>query len=98
MNGANGNVNVTGGWNQVKRKTKPLGQTGCQLFLFALAVLLFNWPLLRIAGEKSSGVFFAYLYLVWIFVILLLFMIGRSLGSSSREPSGTVEPPGSDNV
>jgi len=38
---------------------------------------------MRIAGEKSSGVFFIYLYLVWIFVIVLLALIGRSLGASS---------------
>jgi len=64
-------------------KKKPFREPGFQLFLFVLSMLLFNWPLMRIAGEKSSGVFFIYLYLVWIFVIVLLALIGRSLGASS---------------
>ncbi|MGE0085380.1 MAG: hypothetical protein AB7S75_13280 [Desulfococcaceae bacterium] len=46
------------------------------ILIFCLALLLFNWPVLSIAGSGETDIFFLYLFSAWIFIIVLIFVNG----------------------
>jgi hypothetical protein len=71
----------------MKRIKARFGKPEAQRCLFALALLLFNWPLLSIAGEKGPFSLYIYLFIVWLLIILLIFIIAASVEAGS--PPGT---------
>ncbi len=46
------------------------------ILIFCLGLLLFNWPVLSIAGSSGTDVFFLYLFFAWMSVIVLIFVNG----------------------
>lgn len=46
------------------------------ILIFCLGLMLFNWPVLSIAGSRETDVFFLYLLSAWIFIIALSFVNG----------------------
>lgn len=50
-----------------------------QIFLFCLIFLLVNWPFLAVAAANGLKSVFMYLYGLWSVLILILFLIQRSL-------------------
>jgi len=52
------------------------------IFLFALGVILFNWPILSIFHYNLS----TYLFIAWFIFILLIFFAVRK--SSARDEGG----------
>lgn len=52
------------------------------IFLFALGVILFNWPILSIFNHNLS----IYLFIAWFIFILLIFVATRK--SSARDDGG----------
>ncbi len=56
------------------------------ILIFCLALLLFNWPVLSIAGSGETDIFFLYLFSVWMFIIVLIFVNGLTR-SDMREES-----------
>ena len=49
------------------------------LLLFCAGVLLFTWPLLSIMGDRGGVGLFAYLFLAWAAVVVLLLIKGRAI-------------------
>jgi hypothetical protein len=70
----------------MKKMKARFGKPETQGFLFALALLLLNWPLLSIAGDKGPFSLYIYLFLVWLVIILLIFIIAISAGSGTPPP------------
>jgi len=58
------------------------------IFLFCLCLILFSWPILAISGGEGLKGMFIYLYTAWGIVIVLLFLIGRSLKAGPSGPAG----------
>ncbi|RLB85429.1 MAG: hypothetical protein DRH24_02085 [Deltaproteobacteria bacterium] len=56
-----------------------LRKTAFHSFLFGIALGLFSWPILALTVENSGITTFIYLFLLWGIIILLLFMMARSL-------------------
>lgn len=50
------------------------------LLLFHLGVLLFSWPVLSLSAEEGGTPLFGYLFLAWSAVVILLTLVGLSLG------------------
>lgn len=48
-----------------------------QGFLFALCVLLFNWPLLAIVPPTDQTALFHYLFNAWGLIVLLLYLSSK---------------------
>ena len=60
-----------------------------QLFIFAAFFTALNWPFLTIANRSASVYsLLAYLFGVWMLIIVVLFLIGRSLrkGCPAQSP------------
>lgn len=58
------------------------------VLLFHAGVLLFNWPLLSISGDKGGESLFTYLFTVWAVIVVLLMVMGyavRRSAASDRE-------------
>ena len=62
-----------------RSKPSPSSSPGFQICLFALTLLLFNWPLLSIAHDSGPAALFFYLFGAWLLVIFLVFLITRGL-------------------
>jgi hypothetical protein len=67
---------------------------GFYIFLFLLGVLLLNWPLLTAFAHASQKTIFAYFFLVWIMIILILFL-ARDTGDERPSDNGK-DPTGED--
>lgn len=65
---------------------KDTHKLGIHWFVFGLALLLFNWPVLTIAEQKGLLALYRYLFGGWILVIVVLFLIARR--SRAARPSG----------
>ena len=62
-----------------------LRQPEFHLFVFCLLFMLINWPFLAISAKSVMSIFM-YLFVIWSMLILLLFLIQRSLrGNGSGE-------------
>jgi hypothetical protein len=56
--------------------TKQFSRPAFHLFIFALCLIFFSWPVLTITENKSSfWVPIAYLFIMWFFTIVLLFVV-----------------------
>jgi len=63
-----------------------LRQPEFHLFVFCLLFMLINWPFLAISAKSGLMSIFMYLFVIWSMLILLLFLIQRSLrGNGSGE-------------
>jgi small-conductance mechanosensitive channel len=63
-----------------------LRQPEFHLFVFCLLFMLINWPFLAISAKSGLMSIFLYLFAIWSILILLLFLIQRSLrGNGSGE-------------
>jgi hypothetical protein len=70
----------------MKRYLQLLRQPEFHTFVFCLMLLLMNWPFLAISGRNGLASIFIYLFVTWSILILLLFVIQRSLrGNASGE-------------
>jgi hypothetical protein len=76
----------------MKRIRALLGQKDFHVLLFHICLVLFGWPVVSFHTLDRLQAMFIYLFLVWGSVILLLFLVSRSVGES--DPSQ--EPPGSE--
>lgn len=76
-------------WRAVKTWSgKPVA-----LAMFTACLVLFNWPLLTVAGDRGGLAAAAYLFLIWLAVILLLWLYGRNEGGGTPEGSdGEMRP------
>jgi hypothetical protein len=63
----------------MKRLLELLRQTEFHIFLFFLLFMLMDWPFLAVAAEGGLASMFMFLYGLWAVVILLLFLIQKSL-------------------
>lgn len=63
-----------------------LRQPEFHIFVFCVLFLLLNWPFLAISAQSGLLSIFRYLFALWSMLILLLFLIQRSLrGKSSGD-------------
>ena len=69
----------------MRRLNQLLRQPAFHFFLFGLTLVLITWPFLAVAGETGLGNLGSYLFLLWGALVLLLFLIGRSLGEDSAD-------------
>jgi len=83
---------------QMNMRNRLFRDTGFHVLLFVLGLLLFSWPIMGIAGDKGSKIFFIYLFLAWIAVIVLLFFIGKNIALSSDSSHGDQGTSGADDV
>jgi len=58
------------------------------ILIFCLALAVFNWPVLSIAGSGETHLFFLYLLSAWIFIILLIFANGLTGQDLRNDLSG----------
>jgi hypothetical protein len=57
-----------------------LRQTEFHVLLFCVSLVLFGWPVVNFSDMQRLEIRFIYLFLAWGVVILLLYLVGRSLG------------------
>ncbi|MBW2099503.1 MAG: hypothetical protein JRG68_01855 [Deltaproteobacteria bacterium] len=57
-------------------------------FLFCISLVLFGWPILRIAEGGYNYSVFIYLFIAWAIIILLLFLIAESHNTKASNQSG----------
>ena len=70
----------------MRRHLQLLRQPEFHIFLFCLLFLLVNWPFLAIPGRDGLLSIFMCLFVLWSIIILLLFLMQRSLrGKASGE-------------
>ncbi len=72
----------------MKAITRLFAQPGFLVFMFCLAVSLFNWPLLSIAAPLSGGLYM-YLFLAWAGIIVILGLVARVLPRCNGESEGS---------
>lgn len=58
-------------------------QSPILLALELLAALLLVWPIVQIAGDRGTLSFFAYIFVVWTGLVLLLGRIGMAISRST---------------
>jgi hypothetical protein len=63
--------------------SKIFRKPGFHAFLFLLSLILFNWPFMSIAYNNSPLTFFYFLFMVWGIILILLFIVKKSLDKSS---------------
>jgi hypothetical protein len=68
-----------------------LRQAGFTFLLAAFCWAVFSWPYWSRPENRAPGFMFAYHFLVWLVVILLLFVLGAGLGG--KEPADGTKPP-----
>ena len=56
-----------------------LRQPAFHIFVFCLLFMLINWPFLAISATNGLQSIFLYLFVLWPILILLLFLIQKSL-------------------
>jgi putative effector of murein hydrolase len=61
---------------------KIFKRPGFHILLFCLFLTLFNWPILTIAERHHDQGLFNYLFFAWGLLVLLLLLIGLSLGGN----------------
>jgi len=69
------------------RAVKTWSGRPAALAMFLACLVLFNWPLLTVAGDRGGAAAAVYLFLVWLLVILLLWLYGRNEGGETQEDS-----------
>jgi hypothetical protein len=73
----------------MSKLARQFSKPAFHLLLFCVCVALISWPFLTIADRTNlPWAMIAYLFCVWAFMILLLFLVGRSV----RRQIGMEEP------
>jgi hypothetical protein len=65
------------------------------ILVLILGFICLSWPLMSVFEKKHPGALLAYLFLIWIFLIVLLFLMGRSImtmGDAGREERSRGSP------
>ena len=61
--------------------TKPLS-----IVLFFIGLLLFNWPVLSIAGQSSTLASYLFLFIAWALIIVLSFLLPNHFRAKPQSP------------
>ena len=69
----------------MKRLIRLLRQSELHVLLFALGIILLNWPILSIFEGKNPSDIFTYFFVVWFLVIVMLAMISRACNSLTAQ-------------
>lgn len=64
----------------MERFKSLLRQTEFHVLLFCVSIVLFGWPVVNFSDLHRLEIRFVYLFAAWGVVILLLYLVGRSLG------------------
>ncbi len=56
-----------------------------QVFLFALCVVLFAWPVVNLSDAARVKGMFIYLFLSWTVIIFLLYMVTTGMNASGPD-------------
>jgi hypothetical protein len=67
----------------MERLRSLLRQREFHVLLFFLSAILVSWPFVTFSDVERLKVMFKYLFLTWGVIILLLFLVSRSLVDSS---------------
>jgi hypothetical protein len=67
----------------MERFKNLLKQTEFHILLFCVSLVLFGWPVVNFSDMQRLEIRFVYLFMAWGVVILLLYLVGRSLGESA---------------
>jgi hypothetical protein len=59
-----------------------LRQKDFHVLLFHVCLVLFGWPIVSFDSIERVQAMFVYLFVVWAVVILLLFLVARSVDAS----------------
>lgn len=65
-----------------------LRQKEFHILLFFLSLFLFGWPVVEFSDVARLEAMFVYLFAAWSVVILLLYLVGRSLDESDESEQG----------
>jgi hypothetical protein len=66
------------------RRNEPfLVQSPVLLTLGLLAALLLTWPIVQIGGDRGAVNFFAYIFLIWAGLVVLLGRIGMVISRNT---------------
>lgn len=63
----------------MERLKSLLRQPEFRILLFFVSLVLFSWPVVNFSDLKRLDIMFVYLFLAWGAVILVLYLVGRSL-------------------
>ncbi|EXI77593.1 MAG: hypothetical protein AW10_03606 [Candidatus Accumulibacter appositus] len=69
------------------RTVHPLADPLLQVALTWFAAFLVGWPLIQIAGGRGTITLFLYIFMIWGGLIVLLFIVSRSLRHRSPPTS-----------
>jgi hypothetical protein len=69
------------------RRVHPLTDPLLQVALTWVAAFLVGWPLIQIAGGRGTIMLFLYVFMIWGGLIVLLFVVARSLRRGSPPTS-----------
>jgi hypothetical protein len=81
----------------MQRVHRLLRQTGFHVFAFCLFTFVLIWPILAIPGHRALAKFFAYLFLAWAIMIVMLFVLSNHL-DHDRPDANTDSPEGPSRV
>lgn len=69
----------------MERFFKIFRQPEFQGLIFAISVLIFNWPLLTFSEISELRSSFVHLFICWALVIIVQFLISRAVISESED-------------
>lgn len=67
------------------------GTPAIRLLLFGLMLVLFGWPVIRIAGTQGMDAMFLYVFAVWAGVVVSLFVASRKIARSAASAANAGE-------
>jgi uncharacterized membrane protein len=73
---------------------KPLLlQPSMHVLLAIVGGLLLGWPVLNITGERGHWAVYSYVFSVWLGLVALLVLVGRTIARSARAAESDPAPP-----
>ncbi len=69
----------------MERLRHLLKQREFHMLLFCLSIVLVSWPLVSFSDVERLKAMFAYLFLVWGLIIVLLFAVSRCLDDPPKK-------------
>lgn len=75
----------------MKKIPSRFGRFDVQLFILAVALLLFNWPVLTIALSRGLLALYGYLFGGWIVIIVLLFVLAHRVDATATPDRAKTE-------
>jgi len=74
------------------RNKNPLAELPTQILLAGLATVLLSWPIIQIAGRGGAFSWAAYVFAIWVGMILMLVAIGRAISRQHALPTADQSP------